>query len=252
VTFVSGGIMFGINSYVPLFAQGVRGGSAIDAGLIVLPMSVSWPLGSIISGRIMLKKGYYVSALMGACMLVAGTSLMLFMTADSSIAITLVSVTIVGIGMGFMMPSLMISVQNAVTWGNRGVATATTQFFRTIGGSIWVAVMGAVLNNSLSSSFKDLQGVPAGANAQTLLDDRASSTLAPDVIANMQHALATGLHQVYILVFVSALMATAAVLFFPRGRAEELSAEARPNREGGEGFVVDSTAVPQPGAGGGS
>ena len=49
-TFLTGGLMFGINSYVPLFAQGVRGGSAMDAGLIVLPLSVTWPLGSMLAG----------------------------------------------------------------------------------------------------------------------------------------------------------------------------------------------------------
>jgi len=251
VTFVSGGIMFGINSYVPLFAQGVRGGSAIDAGLIVLPMSVSWPLGSVIAGRIMIRYGYYVSALMGACQLVAGTSMMLLVTRDGSMATTLVAVTIVGLGMGFMMPSLMISVQNAVLWSNRGVATATTQFFRTIGGSIWVAVMGAVLNSNMSSRFHDLQGVPAGANAETLLDEKARNALDPSVLDSMQEALAGGLHQVYILVLVSAVMATAVVLFFPKGRAEDLSASARPNAFGGEDFVIE-TSAPQPEPGGGS
>src|SRR5688572_1626599 len=126
--------MFGINSYVPLFAQGVNGGSAMDAGLIVLPMSVSWPLASILAGRIMIKRGYYVSAITGALMLVVGSALLLPADIDSSTVFLLASGGVVGLGMGFMMPSLIISVQNSVEWNNRGVATATTQFFRTIGG----------------------------------------------------------------------------------------------------------------------
>lgn len=227
-TFVSGGIMFGINSYVPLFAQGVRGGSAMDAGLIVLPLSVTWPLGSVLSGRLMIKEGYYICIIIGSVMLIAGSALLLPVTIDSSIVLLLVAGGVVGLGLGFMMPSLIIAVQNSVDWGNRGVATATTQFFRTIGGAIWVAIMGAILNSRLQDNLADVPGVPQGVTSETLLNENTRRALDPGVVEGMQEALAGALHEVYFLVLLSALMAAAVVFFFPRGKASDLSHGARP------------------------
>jgi EmrB/QacA subfamily drug resistance transporter len=226
-TFVSGGLMFGINSYVPLFAQGVRGGSAMDAGLIVLPMSVTWPLGSVLAGRIMIKRGYYASAISGALMLVAGSALLVPMRVDTSIVYMLIAGGIVGLGMGFLMPSLIISVQNSVEWGHRGVATATTQFFRTIGGAIWVAVMGAILNSQLQANLAGVPGVPSGVTSETLLNENTRRNLDPGVLNGMQEALANALHEVYLLVLLSAILAAVVVFFFPRGKASDLSHDAR-------------------------
>ena len=110
-----------------------------------------------------------------------------------------------------MMPSLIISVQNSVEWGNRGVATATTQFFRTIGGAIWVAVMGAILNSHLQSNLADVPGVPAGVTSETLLNENTRRNLDPGVLGGMQEALANALHEVYFLVLLSAILATAVV-----------------------------------------
>ena len=126
-----------------------------------------------------------------------------------------------------MMPSLIISVQNSVEWSNRGVATATTQFFRTIGGAIWVAVMGAILNSRLQDNLSDVPGVPAGVTSETLLNENTRRSLDPGVVAGMQEALASALHEVYFLVGLSALMAAAVVFFFPRGKASDLSHGAR-------------------------
>jgi EmrB/QacA subfamily drug resistance transporter len=224
--FAGGGLMFGVSSYVPLFAQGVRGGSAIDAGLIVLPMSISWPLGSILGGRIILLRGYYLSALIGGALLILGTASLLALSRDSSVAISIFAVTVIGIGMGLTTSALMISVQNAVEWRYRGVATASTQFFRTIGGAIMVAIMGATLNSGMTSRLAGVEGIPAGATADTLLDPAQRGALGAEALAAMQRALSGSLHEVYFLVLASALVLFSIVLFFPRGRVQDLERTA--------------------------
>lgn len=236
-TFVGGGLMFGVSSYVPLFAQGVFGGDALDAGLIVLPMSISWPIASIIGGRVILRFGYYASMMIGSVFLVAGAATLLPMDRSSSLAIPLTAAFLVGFGMGFMTSAYVISVQNAVEWRYRGVATASIQFMRTIGGSISVAIMGAILNSQLSDRFAAVPGVPAGATEATLLNADERDAIAPAVLEAMQDALAASLHDIFVFVLGIAVVALAVVLFFPRGRAHELQHGAAPPASG----------VPRPG-----
>ncbi len=236
-TFVGGGMTFGISSYVPLFAQGVFGGDALDAGLIVLPMSISWPLASIIGGRVILRYGYRAAMRIGSIFLVFGAAALLPLDRDSSYAAAMFAALLVGFGMGFMTSALVISVQNAVEWHFRGVATASVQFMRTIGGSISVAIMGAILNSQLATRFADVQGVPPGASEATLLNVDERATLAPDVLDAMQRALAASLHDIYLFIVGIAVLAFTVLLFFPKGSAESLQ-----HSSAGTG----STRQPQP------
>jgi EmrB/QacA subfamily drug resistance transporter len=230
IGFVTGGLMIGVNSYVPLYAQGVHGGTAIDAGLIVLPMSVAWPAGSVLGGRMMVRSGYYTAAMLGAVVLVIGTSCLLLLSRDASVAVALVSMAIIGMGMGLTMPSMVISVQNAVEWRHRGIATASTQFFRTIGGAIGVAIMGAILTSAMASRLAQIPGVPEGARADNLLTPGERAKLPAEVLDAMQRALAGSLHEIFYVVVLAAVAAFAIVLFFPRGRAQDM-AKASPNED---------------------
>jgi EmrB/QacA subfamily drug resistance transporter len=222
--FASGGLMFGISSYVPLFVQGVYGGSAIDAGMVLGPMSIGWVSASTLSGKLIPKIGYRPMAIAGGVGLVIGSSLLLLMDRESSIAIALVAVTAIGAGMGFSTSATIISVQNAVDWTQRGIATAMTQFVRTIGGSIMVAVMGAVLASQLSGRFASIEGVPPGSTADELLNEATREELPAAVLRQMQEALGSSLHDTYYLVVAVAVACLAIMFFFPRGRAQDLQA----------------------------
>jgi EmrB/QacA subfamily drug resistance transporter len=246
-TFLSGGLMFGVSSYVPLFAQGVFGGDALDAGLIVLPMSISWPVGSVLGGRIILRFGYHRAMVIGSAIIVAGVALLLPLDRDSSQALAMAAALVVGLGMGFMTSSLVISVQNAVEWSYRGVATASIQFMRTIGGSISVAIMGAILNSQLSDHFAQVEGVPPGATEATLLNVQEREALPAAVLDGMQRALAASIHEIFIFVVAIACLMFAAALFFPRGRAEDLQHGAAPRAQEAAGArrTLDGTAIPE-------
>lgn len=225
--FAMGALMFGISSYVPLFVQGVYGGSAIDAGLLLGPMSVSWPMASTLSGRLIPKVGYRPMALLGACCLVVGSLILLLLDRETTKLVAIAAVVIVGAGMGFATSATIISVQNAVSWTQRGIATAMTQFVRTIGGSIMVAVMGAVLASRLSGRFDSIAGVPEGASADVLLNAPARDALPAAVLRAMQEALAASLHETYFIIAVAGLLCLAVMLFFPRGRVEDLQEGGR-------------------------
>jgi EmrB/QacA subfamily drug resistance transporter len=224
--FAMGGISIGVSSYVPLFIQGVYGGSATDAGLLLGPMSVSWPIASVISGKLIPALGYRPMALVGGAFLVAGAATLLFLSRDTSMFVALFAVLLVGAGMGFATSATIISVQNAVDWSQRGVATAMTQFVRTIGGSIMVAVMGAILASRLRPRLDGIEGVPAGTEADDLLTDATREGVPAEVLRQMQEALASSLQETYILIGVASVLALSVFFLFPKGKVEDLKAGA--------------------------
>ncbi len=139
---------------------------------------------------------------------------------------------IIGTGLGFMSTSFVIAVQNAVPWNLRGVATASTQFVRTMGGTVGVAVMGTILNAQLALHFGPifahysdvLARLPKGlAPSNVLLTPDVRSTLPIILLNQLQIALAQGLFWIYALMFVCALIGLAIMFLLPGGKAEQYS-----------------------------
>jgi len=116
-----------------------------------------------------------------------------------------------GVGMGFANTALLISVQTSVSWDQRGIATASAMFFRTIGGALAVGVMGGVISAALSSD----PTIPADA-ANELLSREGGRTIDPGILAHLGDALARGLASVFWIIAGMAVVAFVASLFFPR------------------------------------
>jgi EmrB/QacA subfamily drug resistance transporter len=229
---LSGAVLFGVTSFVPLLVQGVQNGSATDAGLVVAPMSIGWPVGSIIAGRLIVRYGFRLAVLIGGACLLAGGLLLPLIGMDTGRALIVVMLLLVGLGLGFTSSAFVIAVQNAVPWSQRGVATATSQFFRTIGGSVGVAVLGAVLASQWRGRANDLAGSDIYSRASDVLDPASRASLPANVRDMLQVSLADTLHVIYIAVAVITVLVFISVLFFPRGRAEELAAGSETEGEG--------------------
>jgi MFS family permease len=230
---LSGAALFGVTSYVPLMVQGVEGGTATDAGTVVAPMSMGWPLGSIIAGRLMVRFGYRLATVIGGACLLAGGLLLLLIGDGTPRALLIAMLLLVGLGLGFTSTAFIVSIQNAVPWSQRGVATATNQFFRTIGGTIGVAAMGALLTAQWRSHSADLGAASEFDRANLLLDPARRAELTPELTEIFRRALDQALDSVYLVVAVLSALVFLSVLFFPRGRADELAAadEAQPPAE---------------------
>lgn len=152
VSFLMNAGMMGTLMYMPFFVQGVMGISPTFAGYVTMPVSISMFTMSAFTGRRMTKTGKYKNlALAGMITMVAGMSLMIFM---KSIPAAVVSMIVFGAGLGLGMPVFMIAVQNVVDSKNLGVATASVQLFRNLGGTIGIAVMGTVLSANIANQMK--------------------------------------------------------------------------------------------------
>ncbi|MBM3940688.1 MAG: MFS transporter, partial [SAR202 cluster bacterium] len=218
----AGAMQFAAVSTVPMFAQGVRGGDATYAGLILAPMSIGWPIAAIIAGRLILKRGYFVNLLVGATLLVVGAAGLTFVERDSSVFFIATVTFILGSGLGFSFSSFIISVQNAVDRQHRGIATASNQFFRTTGGSFGTAIAGALLNAQLARHLAGIPGVPSTTDANFLLDPLQRANLPADILIAAQRALASSLHAVFLAAAGLAIVLAVIAWFFPRGRAQDL------------------------------
>ncbi len=229
---ILGVILFGITSYIPLFVQGVKGGTATSAGFTLGPLLIAWPISSTLSGKVILRFGYRFTAVMGALFAAIGTGMLTLFRVDTGMPFIIAAMLLIGTGLGFMSTSFVIAVQNAVPWNLRGVATASTQFVRTMGGTVGVAIMGMILNAEMALHFVPifahyagvLARLPKGlAPSNVLLTPNVRSTLPIDLLNQLQLALAQGLFWIYALMFVCALIGLAIMCFLPGGKAEQYS-----------------------------
>jgi EmrB/QacA subfamily drug resistance transporter len=217
---IVGMILIASSAFVPMYAQGVLGGTAVDAGFTLAPVSIGWPIASVVAGRLLLRIGYRPLAITGGLVAVGGTLLLASVGLDATRGHLMLGMLITGVGLGLMANPYLLAVQNAVPWRRRGVATSSQQFFRTIGGTLAIAVLGAVLNARLAS----LMG--AGANANAALDGALRSRLSADELARIVSALGSGLQTVYGIFVAMAGAGLIIALFFPRGSAQ---AQAHPD-----------------------
>jgi EmrB/QacA subfamily drug resistance transporter len=142
--------MFGALFFVPLYAQNVLGESATASGLVLTPLMLSMMVASIGSGQVITRTGRYRWALVtGPLVMGAGFVLLATMDVGSSRAHATEAMIVTGLGLGLLLQNLVLVVQNGVPSKHLGAATSAVQFSRTIGGTIGVSVMGAILTAGL-------------------------------------------------------------------------------------------------------
>jgi len=155
--FVTGFGMFGAIIFVPLYFQGVLGASATSSGSFLTPMMLSMVVTATLAGQTLSRFGghYRIQGLIGIAIMGGGMVLMSRMTADTSFAQAVASIVVMGLGLGITFPSFTISVQNAVPHNLLGAVTSATQFYRSVGGSLGLAVLGSYMASRFAAGLGD-------------------------------------------------------------------------------------------------
>nr|HET6904030.1 MDR family MFS transporter [Ktedonobacteraceae bacterium] len=222
--------MFALTTYIPLFIQGVKGGSATDAGIVLIPLLLSWPIASMLSGQIIIRYGYRFTAGLGTLCTATGIGMVMFFNPQSGFPFIVTAMILIGSGFGLASTAYTLSVQNAVPWKLRGVVTASSQFFRTIGGTIGVAVLGTILNAQMALLFSPIFArfaavvahLPRNISAaNVLLTPRLRATLPGNFLSQLQGALSQSLLWVYAVMFALAIIGLVAMFWMPGGKAEK-------------------------------
>lgn len=228
-SFFHGVLTLGLTAMIPTFVQGVQGGSALVSGMALAAMSIGWPLASFLSGRVMRALGYRKMTLLGTILTVVGTGALILAANVGALAVA-AAVFVLGMGLGFTSNALIITVQSAVAWQQRGVATANLMFMRSLGSTVGVAAFGAVLNVLLLSGLQKLGQASLGEGGRAI--DAVNRLLAPggQAIAGAARAdLITALDGAMHGVFVAALIVAIAGLVFAWWLPHEVEA---PKAEG--------------------
>ena len=155
--FLTGFGMFGSIIFIPLFFQGVLGASATSSGSFLTPMMLGMVVAAGLSGQTLSRLGghYRIQGLVGIVVMGVGTLLISRMTADTSFGQAVAGIVITGIGLGITFPSFTIAVQNAIPPNLLGAATSATQFYRSVGGALGLAVLGSYMANRFATGLDD-------------------------------------------------------------------------------------------------
>ncbi|GAC1346910.1 MAG: MDR family MFS transporter [Isosphaeraceae bacterium] len=214
-SFLVGGLFFGIETYVPLFIQGVLGGDATSSGRVLTPMFLSWACSVVVAAWVAVHFGFRRAGL-GGSFLVAVGSLGLIVgasRADLQAPSFLIGMMVVGLGMGPTFLSQLLSAQHAVAWNRRGVATGVVTFSRTIGGAIGVGLLGATLSWNLTGRLRDahLEKV----DVASALRPESHERIPAEQLAGVRTALGLSLRSVYGEILLLSLGATICCLGLP-------------------------------------
>lgn len=162
--------MFGAITFVPFFMQGIVGVSASESGTIMTPMMISMIITSIIGGQLVYKIGIKPQIITGMIVMAGGFLLLTTLDLDTSKLVATSYMAIIGLGMGLVMPILTLALQESFSKEELGVVTSSSQFFRSIGGTFGITMLGAVMNARSGSLLTDklvpyLDSLPAQASS---------------------------------------------------------------------------------------
>ena len=143
--FLATAALFAITVFVPLFLQVATGATPTEAGLLLVPAMLGITVSATLSGRSMARTGHYKRfPVAGLGLMSAALVLLAALAENPSQAATGIGLVVFGLGFGMVSQVLIVAVQNSVERRELGVATATTGFFRALGGAFGAAVLGAV------------------------------------------------------------------------------------------------------------
>ena len=210
VGLIIGFALFGAVTFLPLFQQVVRGESPTASGLQLLPLMAGVMVSSVASGRMIAATGHYrLYPILGTGLTVVGMLLLSTMGPGTGVATSAAFMAVLGCGLGMVMQVLILAVQNDAPYEDLGVATAGATLFRSIGGSLGTAVLGAVFTNRLAVELADRLPAGAGAVARSGNVDPAAVGALPDPVRS---AYLDGFSAAFTTVFLAAA-GVAAVAF---------------------------------------
>jgi EmrB/QacA subfamily drug resistance transporter len=207
---LTGMTMIGLTTFLPVYVQGVMQKSALAAGFALSVMVLGWPIGATLAARLYTRFGIRPVLLTGGMLVPVGSFAFVALQPDTSPVLAGIGSWIVGFGMGLLSSASLVLIQEIVDWSERGSATASFIFARSLGSTFGATIFGAVLNYGLIHSGT---GAVSSEELRRLLENatRGATTGAP-----LRLALEQSLHVTFVAMFVIALLAAASAFFVPK------------------------------------
>jgi MFS family permease len=224
----TGVAMFGTSVFLSQYMQMARGATPTEAGLLTLPMIAGLLIASIAGGQLISRFGHWKPYLIaGGVLLIAGSFLLSTLHYDTNFVLVSLYMFLLGSGVGLTMQNLVLIVQNTANPNEMGAASSGVAFFRSLGGTIGVSVMGAALAASVTDLFAASREaltaaiVNLGADGAAVADQLQSGTL-PQVTALpdsvrviVEDIYAQGIAHSFLIAVPLAVISLIAILFLP-------------------------------------
>ena len=212
--------LFGTSVFLSQYLQLSRGRTPTESGIYTLPQVVGLLIASTLAGAIISRTGKWKRwVVTGASLLVVGVGLMSTVRYDTPFPLLFLYMAVLGLGIGMLMQNMVLIVQNTVDVSQIGAASASVAFFRSLGGAVGVAALGAALatrvKDSILDGLVDL-GIPAsqldqlGGGTIPKLDD-----LPAPVRTVVEQAYGQGIGEIFLIALPLAIIGLIAVCFLP-------------------------------------
>ena len=167
--FIIGAGMFGAIVMLPLYLQVVKGNSATEAGLKLIPLMLGIVSMSIFSGKRITTTGKYkIFPIAGAGIMTLGLILMSTLNETTSFGVLSIYAILVGAGLGLSMQTIVIALQNSVDFQDMGIATSSNTFFRSLGGAFGTAIFGTIFSNRIAYDLQETIATLQSTDPQSL------------------------------------------------------------------------------------
>ena len=209
--FIIGAGMFGAIVMLPLYLQVVKGNSATEAGLKLIPLMLGIVSMSIFSGKRITTTGKYkIFPIVGAAVMTLGLILMSTLNETTSFGVLSIYAILVGAGLGLSMQTIVIALQNSVDFQDMGIATSSNTFFRSLGGAFGTAIFGTIFSNRIAYYLQDniaslqstdpqsLTGFDPAKLEQITTNTSIITTLPPTIRDTVLHSFAQTFHVVFL------------------------------------------------------
>ncbi|HYJ48298.1 MAG TPA: MDR family MFS transporter [Microbacterium sp.] len=220
--------MFGTSVFLSQYMQMARGATPTEAGLLTLPMIAGLLIASIVVGQLISRFGHWKPYLVvGGVLLIAGSFLLSTLHYDTNFVLVSLYMFLLGAGVGMTMQNLVLIVQNTANPAEMGVASSGVAFFRSLGGTIGVSVMGAALATSVTDLFASSKEalttaiVNLGADGAAVAEQLQSgtlpqvSTLPTAVRIIVEDIYAQGIAHSFLIAVPIAVISLIAIVFLP-------------------------------------
>ena len=216
---------YGALFFIPVYAQGVIGVSVTNSGALLIPLMISAIALSILVGRLISRTGRYKGfVLAGLIVMGVGYYLLTRLGYGSTQTDLTVAMVVLGLGLGAVLQTYILIVQNATSRTDLGIATSITQLTRSMGATFGTAIFGTVMVSGMKTEIpkhlpsEALNGSQAerfssGSGVGSLLDPGALGQLPPAVATGIREGLATAMHSVFLVGLMIVGIALAATIF---------------------------------------
>ncbi len=209
-SFGVGCVVMASTTFLPAYIQGVMGMSPLIAGFTLTVGSVTWILGSLSGGRIMLRWSYRTATGIGGVFLVSGIGMLIALDPARGALWAACGTGLVGIGMGLTQNTYTVATQSCVDWGQRGIATSLIAFNRMLGQTVGTAIYGGIVNLTVA-------GLLGGDAVSRIMDPALRRSLDPSHLGPVMDAVAEAIRNVYLVAGLFVLVILAAGFLLPKG-----------------------------------